>query len=105
MAAFLLHEGATVVCLHSGHAEPVATFERVKVSGQPVVVQSDTYSISGCTLPTNAGGPCATAQFIEGAMRVTAGGQPVVLRDDQATCVPTGTGLQVVTTQTRVKGT
>jgi hypothetical protein len=29
----------------------------------------------------------------------------VLLKDSQATCTPTGTGLNVVVTQTRVKGT
>ena len=37
--------------------------------------------------------PCATAQWTTAATRVTAMGQPVLLQDSQATCVPTGTPL------------
>jgi hypothetical protein len=36
---------------------------------------------------------------------VRAGGVPVLLQDSQAICAPTGTGLNVVVTQVRVKGT
>jgi hypothetical protein len=40
-----------------------------------------------------------------GAVRVTAGGLPVLLQDSQAICAPTGTPLNIVMTQVRVKGT
>jgi hypothetical protein len=36
------------------------------------------------------------------AIRATSNGQPVLLLDSQAVCVPNGTPLTVVTTQTRV---
>jgi len=49
--------------------------------------------------------PCATAQFVTAATRVRAGGVPVLLQDSQSTCVPTGTPLNIVVTQVRVKGT
>jgi len=39
-----------------------------------------------------------------GALRVLAGGQPVLLQDSQAVCVPTGTPLTVAMTQVRVRG-
>lgn len=51
-----------------------------------------------------AAGPCVTAQWITGAMRVKAGGLPVLLQDSQAICAPTGTPVTVVMTQFRVKG-
>ena len=38
------------------------------------------------------------------ASRVLAAGQPVLLLDSQAVCVPNGTPLSVVQTQTRVTG-
>lgn len=107
MPGFLLHMGATVLCMHAGQAQPVVTNPRVKVGGQPVVTQSGTYTIAGCTLPPppNANGPCVTAQWITAATRVRAGGAPVLLQDSQAICAPTGTGLNIVVTQTRVRGT
>lgn len=105
MAEFVLHRSATVQCVHAGQAQPMVTNQRVKVGNQPIVTQSSTYSVSGCTLPTQSGGPCVTAQFTSAATKVRAGGQPVLLKNSQATSTPTGTGLNILSTQTRVKGT
>ena len=105
MPGYLLHMGATVLCLHAGQAQPVTTNPRVKVGGQPIVTQSCSYAIAGCTLASVPSPPCATAQWVVAATRVTAGGVPVLLQDSQAVCAPTGTGLNIVLTQMRVKGT
>jgi hypothetical protein len=43
-----------------------------------------------------------TAQWIIGATRVLAGGQPVLVQSSQAICAPTGTPVQILVTQTRV---
>lgn len=102
MPTFLLHQGAIVQCLHGGQAQPIATDQRVKVGGQLIVTQQNQYAISGCTLPTQAGGPCVRAQWIGAAIRVRASGVPVLLQDSQAICVPTGNGLNVLVTQSRV---
>lgn len=106
MPGFLLHAGATVLCLHAGQAQPTVTDPRVKVGGQPIVTQPNPYTVAGCTLPPPpaANGPCVTAQWVSAAVRVKATGQPVLLQDSQAVCTPTGTGVQVVVTQVRVKG-
>ncbi|MFI5177519.1 MAG: hypothetical protein ACHQO8_03090 [Vicinamibacterales bacterium] len=107
MPGYLLHQGATVICAHAGQAQPTVPNPRVKVGGQPIVTQSTTYTISGCSLPPppSGNGPCVTAQFLMGATRVTAGGQPVLLQDSQSICRPTGSPLTVSVTQTKVKGT
>ncbi len=106
MPGFLLHQGATVLCLHAGQAQPTTVFPRVKVGSQPVVTQPTIYTIAGCTLPPPpaANGPCVTAQFVTAATRVRAGSIPVLLQDSQAICTPTGTGVNIVVTQVRVKG-
>src|SRR5688500_3664329 len=106
MPAFLVHVGATVMCMHGGQATPTTPFPRVKVSGQPVVTMSSPYAIAGCAFsPPQGNGPCVTAQFISPAVRVRAGGAPVLLQNSAAVCAPTGTGVNVVVTQIRVKGT
>jgi hypothetical protein len=105
MPGMLLHLGATVLCMHVGQAQPVASNPRVKVGGQPIVTQISTYTIAGCTFVPPSPGPCVTAQWVVAAARVKAGGVPVLLQDSQAVCVPTGTGLNIVATQVRVKGT
>jgi hypothetical protein len=107
MAASLLHLGATVLCLHAGQAQPVSSSPRVKVGGQPVVVQPTVYTVAGCTLPPPpaANGPCVTGTWVTAATRVRASQVPLLLRDSQAVCAPTGTGLNVVAVQVRARGT
>lgn len=106
MPGMLLHQGATVLCLHAGQAQPTAPNPRVKVSGQPVVTQAAPYTVTGCpfTVPPGSPMPCVTAQWVTGALRVRAGGVPVLLQDSQAVCVPNGTGVNILVTQIRVKG-
>jgi hypothetical protein len=105
MSGFLVHKGATVLCLHGGTAQPVVVNPRVKVSGQQIVTLTTTYAITKCSLTTSSGPFCASAIWTAAATRVNAGGVPVVLQNSKATCVSTGTGLNVTLTQTRVRGT
>ena len=101
----LLHLGATVLCSHGGQAMPSAPNPRVLVSGQPVATMAAPYLIAGCAFVPPAGnGPCVTAQWVVAATRVFVGGQPAVLLDSVATCVPTATPLMPVASQMRVTG-
>lgn len=106
MPGYVLHVSATVLCAHGGQAQATAPNPRVKVGGQMVVTQLAPHTVAGC--PFNVSGspvPCVTAQWVTGALRVKAGGSPVLLQDSQATCVPNGTPVNIVVTQIRVKGT
>jgi len=105
MPGTLLHLGATVTCAHGGQAMPSSPNPRVLVSGQPVAAMAFPYVVAGC--PLNISGvpvPCVTAQWVRGAMRVLTNGVPVLLLDSQAVCVPNGTPLLILMTQTRVTG-
>lgn len=104
MPGFLLHAGAQVLCSHSGQATPTAPNPRVTVSGQPTVLMSAPYVVTGCTLPppTAANGPCVTAQWLSGTTRVLSNGQPLLVQSSQSICAPTGTPLLIIATQTRV---
>jgi hypothetical protein len=106
MPGFLLHVGATVLCMHAGQAQPTAPNPRVRVGGQPAVNQTAPYTVAGCALPPPpaGNGPCVTAQWVTGSVRVRSNGVPLLLQDSQAICAPTGTGLNVVATQVRVRG-
>ena len=105
MPGYILHQGATVLCMHGGQATPTVPNPRVKVGGQMVVTQTTMYTVAGCAMPPPiaGNGPCVTGQFVTAALRVRAGGMPVLLQDSQAVCVPTATGLNIVVTQIRVK--
>ena len=106
MPGFLLHASATVLCAHGGQAQPTVPNPRVRVGGQPVVTQPNPHLVAGC--PFNVAGgpvPCVTAQWVTGAVRVRAGGMPVLLQNSQAVCAPNGTPVTIVATQVRVRGT
>jgi hypothetical protein len=106
MPGLLVHLGATVLCTHGGQAQPTSPDPRVLVRGQPVATQPVPYLVAGCPfVPPGGNGPCVSAQWVAAATRVLAGGVPVVLQDSQAVCVPTGTPLTVVVTQTQARGT
>jgi hypothetical protein len=105
MSAPIVHYGATVTCFHQGLAQPLVLSPRVRVSGQHIVTLATPYSVTGCSLASTSTPPCVTAQWIAAAARVFAGGAPVITRTSQAVCAPTGQGLRVSATQTRVLAT
>jgi hypothetical protein len=105
MPGFLLHVGATVMCSHGGQAMPTVPNPRVLVSGQPIVTQPAPYVVAGCPfVPPGGNGPCVTGQWVVGATRVFASGQPALVQSSQAICAPTGTPLIILVTQMRVIG-
>jgi hypothetical protein len=78
---------------------------RVLVSGQPTVLMSVPYAVAGCPFNVSGGPvPCVTGQWVVAATRVFSNGQPLVLMDSQAVCVPNGTPLLPVQVQTRAIG-
>ncbi len=103
----LLHVGATVMCAHAGQAQPTVPNPRVMVSGQPTVAMPGPWIVAGCSLPPPpaANGPCVTATFTTGSVRVTSLGQPLLLLDSISICTPTGTPLTPVQSQPRVIAT
>jgi hypothetical protein len=106
MPGFILHQGATVICLHGGQAEPTAPSQRVMVDSQPIVTESAPRSIAGCSFNVSgAPVPCVTAQWVVAATRVQSEGIPVLLQDSTAVCIPNGTGVNILMTQTRVSAT
>ena len=106
MPGFLLHMGATVMCAHGGQAMPTVTSARVMVSGQPLVTQPAPWTIAGCPFNVSGGPvPCVTAQWVTASTRILSDGMPVLMLESQSVCIPNGTPLMILTTQTRVTGT
>jgi hypothetical protein len=106
MPGFLVHVNATVQCSHGGRAQSPAPDLRVKVGGQAVVTQLPPFTVTACPFTTTAGPlPCVTGNWSTAATRVKASGKPILLQDSTATTIPNGVPLNVVSTQTRVKGT
>ena len=99
------------MCPHAGLVTVISTNTRVRVSGQPVATQSDTYAVAGCTftVPGPKPQPCVTVRWLQPATRVRVNGQPVILATSSGLCrsaeqIPQGPP-SVMVTQTRVKGT
>jgi hypothetical protein len=101
----ILHLGAVVLCAHGGQATPTAPVPRVLVSAQPVTTIVAPYVVAGCPFVPPAPGPCVTGQWVVGAVRVLAMGQPVAIQTGVAVCVPTGTPLLPTVVQPRVIAT
>src|SRR5215813_1193838 len=81
----ILHVGATVLCAHGGQAIPTVPSPVVFVSGMPIATIAAPYAIAGCAFVPPAGnGPCVTAQWVVGAVRVFSMGQPVVIMSGMA---------------------
>jgi hypothetical protein len=106
MPGFLSTAGTTILCAHGGQAHSPAPNPRVKVMGQPVLLQPIPLLVAGCANPPPPAnvGPCVTATSVTGAVRLKVMGMPVLLQDSQAICTPTGTPLTVIPTQMRVRG-
>lgn len=84
---------------------PTAPNPRVLVSGQPTATMPVPWAITGCPFNVSGGPvPCVTGQWVVAAVRVLSNGQPLVLMDSQAVCVPNGTPLIPVVAQMRVIG-
>jgi hypothetical protein len=77
---------------------------RVLVSGQPVATIAAPYAVAGCTF-SGPPGPCVTGQWIVGAVRVLAMGQPLALQSSIGVCAPNGAPLVAVAAQPRVIAT
>lgn len=107
MASPLVTTATMVLCSHGGIARPTGIYPRVKVMGQPVVMQLPPYMVAGCLnpIPPVNLGPCITGFWIKGSLRVKAMGMPILLQNSKAICVPTGLPLRIIPIPTRVKGT
>ena len=107
MPGFLLHVGATVTVQprRPGAADRAQSARRRSWASPPSRITAP-YVVAGCAFPPPpaANGPCVTAQFLTGSVRVTSIGQPLLLLASQAICAPTGTPLIITVTQTRVVG-
>ena len=97
----ILHMGAVVLCAHGGQAVPTAPVPRVLVSAMPVATIAAPYAVTGCPFVAPNPGPCVTGQWVVGATRVLAMGQPVAIQAGVSVCVPTGTPLMPVAVQPR----
>ncbi|HMO60028.1 MAG TPA: hypothetical protein PKA05_06995 [Roseiflexaceae bacterium] len=111
MATPLIQIDATILCSHAGSASITPSQTRVRADGRLLAVVSDSTTVAGCplTLPNGKPQPCTTIRWVTSATRVRLGGTPALLQSSSGICqsaeqIPQG-APNVVTTQTRVRGT
>ncbi|WP_230688629.1 hypothetical protein ACN26Y_18585 [Micromonospora sp. WMMD558] len=108
MPGYLLTTATVATCPHGGSASFTASQDRVLADGAPVLVLSDSTTITGCPFMVgNVASPCTTVRWQSPAVRVTAG-DPVLLDTSVGLCLsaasaPQGT-LQIRTNQSKVEG-
>jgi hypothetical protein len=104
MPGYLLHQSATVLCMHGGQAQATVPNPRVKVSSMMTVQLPNPWVVAGCPFVSGSNPlPCVTASWVTSSLRVRSGGMPLLLQDSQAVCAPNGTGVNIIVTQLRVK--
>jgi hypothetical protein len=99
MGSPVVTQATTVICGHGGSATVLPTQVRVRVAGAPAEVSSGMPIVAGCGLTGTPTAPCVVLTWTVPALRVKAGGQPLVLHSSQ----PMGVGpAQIVAGQMRV---
>ncbi len=101
MPGFVINKSAVLNCKHSTPAKADMTDLRVKVAGQPVVLQAHLYSFPTCAAGQSK---CTSGSWTKGAERVKAGGIPIAISSGISVIAPVGS-FTVMLTQQRVKAT
>lgn len=110
MGAEILTATSTLLCPHGAPVNHVPGQSRVLVGNSPALTASDLGTIAGCSFVVGGlPSPCVTVQWIVPAVRVRAGGQPVLTKTSVALCNSAAQAPQgppsIVMAQPRVKAT
>jgi hypothetical protein len=85
----VLHQGAVVQCPHGVPAQPAPSQFRVTTNQQPLLTQTDLFSVAGCPfqLPGPTPSPCVQVKWTSASLRVKAGNVPVLLQSSSSLCL------------------
>jgi hypothetical protein len=80
---------SVVQCAHGVPAQAVPSQVRVRSDNQPLLTQSDLFTIAGCPfqLPGPTPSPCVQVRWTTAAVRVRAGGVPLLLQTSVSLCL------------------
>jgi hypothetical protein len=92
MGAPVITSQTPVNCGHAGVGTHIPSQLRVKIGNSPAAVAADQYAVAGCSLTGSGPPPCVVLTWTVPAMRVTAGGQPVLVQSS----IPIATGPGIV---------
>ena len=108
MPGYVLTVASTITCTHGGKATAVPSQTKVLADNSPVLTESDTHTVAGCTFNVSgAPQPCVTITWQGGSDKVKAGGNKVLTRSSIGQCknaagATQGTAI-IGNTQTKVK--
>lgn len=105
----LLSASATVMCPHGGMVSAIPANARVRLGGDPIVLESDTFLVAGCPFaPGGAPHPCMTVEWQLPAQRSRCDGAHTLTTDSIGMCKAGDGAVQgtamIQATQTRVTG-
>ena len=88
MGSPVLDTNSVLLCPHGIPIQHPPSQVRVKIMGAPALVLADVGTIAGCpfTIPPSKPSPCVTTRWLLGAVRVRAGGQPLLLQSSTGLC-------------------
>ena len=103
-----LTSASTMMCPHGGTVMPVPAYASVSVSGDPIVLATDTFPIGGCAFAPVVPHPCVQVQWIVTAQQATADGAAPLTSDSVGLCVAADGAVQgnviIQATQPKVSG-
>lgn len=104
-----LTAASTLMCPHGGLVSPVPADARIRVSGSPIVLASDTFPIGGCAFNVaGAPHPCMQVRWVATALRAAADGAAPLTTDSVGLCQAADAAVQgpvlIQATQTEVRG-
>ena len=104
-----LTSASTLLCPHGGMVVATPADRRVSFGGDPAVVATDTFDISGCPFPPDGDPhPCVTVKWTDPAARSAAGGGQTLTTHSTGVCLAEDKADQgqvlIEATQTRAGG-
>ena len=101
MSGFVITKATGLKCVHSPGPTPDLTYSRVKIQGQPVVLQGQTYTITTCAAGQSK---WTSGAWTKGANKVLGGGVPLAISSGVSLLAPAG-AFTVLLVQSRVRAT
>src|SRR4030095_16032890 len=98
MSGFVITKSTGLKCVHTPGPTPDLTYPRVKVDGQPVVLQGQTYTITTCAAGQSK---CTSGAWTKGAQKVLGCGIPIAISTGVSLLAPAG-AFTVLLVQSRV---
>jgi hypothetical protein len=104
----VLTAASTIMCMHGGSASVSPGQSDVLADGSPILTESDTHTVSGCSFNVSGSPmPCATIEWSGGSSKVSVKGKKVLIKTSIGQCKSAAGAVQgmatVANTQIKVE--